>query len=93
MAHEDMNIFSNKYQIWNPNHLVTIKNHLLLIDIGCACSLTHLAACDYFFVNKKTQIFLPVRGNLFVECNLTYLRYNAAFNGVKWVVLDMAWTL
>ena len=70
------------------------KDKLLLKDIGCACYLTHFAAWYNYFVNQKTQIFfLPVRFNLIFVCNLTDLRYSVSFNGVKWVVVDVDWTL
>ena len=36
------------------------KDQLLLLDIDCACYLTHLAAWDYYFVDKKTQIFFTI---------------------------------
>ena len=40
--------------------------------------------------DKKSQIFLPVRGNLVFVCNLPDVRYSVAFNGVKSVVVDVA---
>ena len=84
MAHEAMKKLFKPIPTMKSKPLSHDKKYQLLLKyIGCACYLAHLAACDYFFVNQKTQIFLPVRGNLVVVCNLTDVRYSVTFNGVK----------
>ena len=44
-------------------------------------------------VNLKTQIFFTRRGWFFVVCNSTGAIGSVVFNGLKRVVLDVAWTL
>ena len=94
MAHEAMKNMFKQIPTMKSKPLSHNKDHqLLLTYIGCACYLTHLAAWYYFIVNHKTQVFLPVRRNLFVVCNLTDVRYSVSVNGVKRVVIDLALTL
>ena len=93
MAHEAMKkLFKQIPTMKSKPSSHNKKYQLLLTDIDCVCYLTHLAAWHYFFVNQKTKIFFLVRGNLFVVCNLKYVICSVAFNGVKWVVIDVAWT-
>ena len=77
---------SNKYQQWNPNHLVTIKNTSFYRQILSVRGTWHRAAWDISYVNQKTQKHLTMRGNLFFVCNLIDVRKSVAFNGIKWVV-------
>ena len=87
-------IHSKKYQLGNPNHLVTIKKHqLLLTDIGGAWYLMQLEAWDNFLLIWKNKYYLPVWGNLVDVFNLTDVICSVALNGVKWVVVDVEWTL
>ena len=69
------------------------KYYLIITYIGGACYLTHFAVWDDFFVNQKTQICFPVRGNLVVLCNLTGTILIISFNGVKREVVDVSWAL
>ena len=94
MAHESMkNLFKQIPAMKSKPLIHDKKDQLILADIACECYLTNLAAWDYYFLNQKTQTFLPVRGNLVPVCNLKGLIYSVAFNGVKWVIADVAWTL
>ena len=94
MAHEAMKKLLKKIPTMKSKPLSHDKKYqFLLTDIGCACYLTHLAAWEDLSFNQKTQIFLPMRVNLVVVCNLTDVGYSVAFNGIKLVVLDVAWTL
>ena len=87
-------ICSNKYQLWNPNHLVTIKKTSFHWQILAVHVTWHTWQPEsIFLLIRKHKYFLPVRGNLVVVCNLTDVRYSVAFNGIKWVVVDVAWTL
>ena len=86
--------YSKKYQPWNPNHLVTIKNtscywHILAVHVTWHTLQPEIIV----LLIRKHNYFLPVRGNLFVVCNLTDVRYSVEFNVIKWVVADVAWTL
>ena len=55
--------------------------------------LTHWTALEDLLLIWKQKYSLPVGGNVFVLCNSTYEIGSVALNGVKWVVVDVAWTL
>ena len=55
--------------------------------------LTHWEAWEDLPLIWKHKYYLPEGGNLVVVCNLTYAIGSIAFNGVKLVVVDVAWTL
>ena len=94
MAHEAMKNLLRQIPTMKSKPLShNKKDELLLLDIGCACYLTHLAGRNFSLLIRKHKYFLPVRGNLVVVCNLTYVWYSVAFNGGKLVVLDVAWIL
>ena len=55
--------------------------------------LTHFSTWDDFLFILKHKYSLPAGGNLFFVCNLTDAIGSVEFNGVKWVVVYVAWTL
>ena len=95
MDYEAMKICSNKYhQLWNPNHLVTIKNTSCYWHILAVRGTWHTWQPEIIFLLiRKHKCFLPVRGDLVVVCNWKDVRYSVAFNSIKLVVIDLAWTL
>ena len=55
--------------------------------------LTHWAAWEDLLLIWKHKYYLTAGGISVVVCNLTYWIGIVAFNGFKWVVVDVAWTL
>ena len=55
--------------------------------------LKHCTEWEDFPLIWKHKYSLLAGGNPVVVCNLTYVIGSVAFNGVKWLVLDVAWTL
>ena len=87
LAHEAMKNLLKKYQLLNPNHLVTIKNTSCYWQILAVRVSWHTEQPDIIFLwIRKHKYFLPVRNNWVVVCNLKYVGYSVVLNGVKWVV-------
>ena len=55
--------------------------------------LTNLSDWDDFPLIWKHKYYLPAGCNLVFVCNLTDAIGSVEFNGVKLVVIDVAWTL
>ena len=55
--------------------------------------LTHWAAWEYLVFVLKHKYSLLSGGNSVVVCNLTDAIWSVAFNIVKLLVVDVAWTL
>ena len=55
--------------------------------------LTHCAAWGDLLLIRKHKYYLPAGGNCFVLFNSTGTIGSVVFNGVKLLVLDVAWTL
>ena len=55
--------------------------------------LTHWSTWDDFLLIWKHKYYLPEGGNFFVVCNSTGVIGSVVFNGFKWVVVYVAWTL
>ena len=55
--------------------------------------LIHWAAWEDLPLILKQKYSLPAGGNSVVLCNLLDAIGIVAFNGVKWVVVDVSWTL
>ena len=94
MAHEDMKKLLKKNQLWNPNHLVTIKKTSFYGQTLAVHVTWHTWQPEIIFLLiRKHKYFLPVRGNLASACNWTDVRYSVSFNGVERGGVDVAWTL
>ena len=57
------------------------------------CDLTHWEAWEDLLLILKHKYSLPSGGNCFVVCSSIGEKGGVAFNGLKWVVVDVAWTL
>ena len=55
--------------------------------------LTHWAAWGDLLLTRKHKYYLPTGGNTVVFVNSTGARGKVVINGVKWGILDVAWTL
>ena len=54
---------------------------------------THLSTWEDLQLIRKNKYSLPTGGNLVVVYNLIDAIGSVEFNGVKWVGVDVAWTL
>ena len=63
------------------------------MDLFIILDLTHWAAWEYLPLIWKHKSYLPLWGNSFVVCNLTYAIVSVAFDRIKWVVVYVAWTM
>ena len=73
-----------KNQLWNPNHLVTIKNtsnYWQILAVRGTWQTWQPAII--FLLIRKHKYFLSVGGNLVVVCNLIDAVYSVALNVVK----------
>ena len=57
------------------------------------CDLAQWAAWVDLLLICKHKYYLPAGGNYFVFCNPTGTLGSVVFNGVKLVVVDVAWVL
>ena len=64
-----------------------------LMALVIILDLTHFPAWQDLSLFWKQKYSLPSGVNLVVVCNLTYAIVSVAFNGVKWVGVDVAWIL
>ena len=55
--------------------------------------LTHWAGWGDLLLTRKHKYYLPTRGNYVVFVNSIGARGKVVINGVKRVVVDVAWTL
>ena len=64
-----------------------------LTTVVIILDLTHLAAWEDLPLIWKHKYYLPAGGNLVVVCNLTDTTDSVAVNVIKYVGVDVAWTL